>query len=240
MDIAEMQNKFKGTVAEYLAKVKAEAGEDVWKAEIRRLAVKSFQMGGQHEAFWRDQIKDFDWITADEVKKEAAAMPPLGMGNVDVNQLIAQTIKQRIPGIKTQGQFNTFKAAFEAFEAVANAIFNGDVTQELELRKVLETAWTACKQATELTRKLEAVPEAATSKAAEEFKQPPAEFSEYDVQRGLLEELKVIQNFDLLKSWYEETKKRRDSVKSQTLRDVLMDSIRARKMELAPKEQDAP
>jgi hypothetical protein len=137
-----------------------------------------------------------------------------------------------MPALKTQGQFTTFRAAFDAFEAVVNSIFTGDAVKEAEFRKVLETAFTACKQATELTRKLEAVPEAAVSKAAEEFKKPPAEFEEYNVQRGLLEEMSAINDYDLLQTWYLETKTRRDAVKSQTLRNVLIDAIRNRNMEL--------
>ncbi len=242
MDLNEMQGKFKGTVVDYLAQLREKLGEDAWRAEIKKLALQAFQMGGQHEAFWREQIKDYDWISADELKTQATALPP--EAKLDVNQLMAQALKARMPACKTQAQFNAFKATFEAFEALVNAIFTEDVMKELEFRKVLETGYQACKQATEISRKLEAVPEAATSKTAEEFMRSPLEFEEYDIQRDLLAEVAAFQTKVELRDWYADPKNkaRMNAVKSQTLRDVLMDTIRARIVELTPKPtpEDVP
>ena len=236
MDLNEMQGKFKGTVVDYLAQLREKLGEDAWRAEIKKLALQAFQMGGQHEAFWREQIKDFDWISADDLKAQAAALPP--EAKLDVNQLMAQALKARMPSCKTQAQFSAFKATFEAFEALANAIFNQDPIKEMEFRKVLDTGFLACKQATEISRKLEAVPEAATSKAAAEFMASPLEFEEYDIQRELLAEVQGFQVLGELRDWYADpdNKARMNKVKSQTLRDVLMDTIRSRIIELKPKD----
>jgi hypothetical protein len=90
-----------------------------------------------------------------------------------------------------------------------------------------------CKQATHLGRKLEDVPEVATSKASNEFKRTPYEFEEYDVQQKLLEELGNITDPSGFEHWYQETKERRNSVKSDSLKNTLYDAIRARKIALS-------
>jgi hypothetical protein len=188
-------------------------------------------MGGAHETFWRNLIKDYDWVSADELKSQAQSM---GSTGGDINQLLAQALKTHIPGLKTQAQFNAFRAAFDAFHAVVGAIFDTDGPREEESRKLLDTAFLACKQATDITRKLSEVPEAASSKAAEEFKKAPAEFQEYDIQQQLLGELGRLQDLNTLTEWYKASKDRIDLVKSQTLRNILLDAVRARKIALTP------
>jgi hypothetical protein len=225
------QNQVK--VTDYLETVRRELGEDAWKAEIKKLALQAFRMGGAHEDFWRNIIKDFDWISADELKEQAVAMPSKGP---DINNLLAQALKMTMPGLKTQAQFNTYRAAFDAFQAVVSNIFAGDAAKEAEARGILDMALLACRQSTDAARKLADVPEAANSKAAEEHKNPPAEFQEYDVQQQLLGELGAVHDLDELQRWYVATKDKRDAVKSQTLRDILMDAIRNRKLALTPVE----
>ena len=224
------------SVMDFLGTVKKELGEDAWKAAVKKQVMQALRLGGNYEDFWKEKAKDpeFAWLDLEETRKQVAAMP--AVDGPDVNTLLSQTLGKRMPGMKTQAQFNTFRAAFEAFEAVINNIFSGNAAQEAEARKILETAFTACRQATDISRKLADVPEAATSKAADEFKKAPAEFQEYDVQQKLLGELGRLQGLDELKAWYEASKPERDSVKSQTLRNVLLDSIRARKLALTPQE----
>ncbi len=226
-----MDKQLQESVLQYLETVKKELGEEEWKNAIRKQVTQAFRMGGTYEDFWREHVKAYDWINLDELKAKAAATPA---GVTDINSILAQTFKNRMPGMKTQGQFSAFRGAFDAFEAVVNTIFNVDQDREVEARKLLDQAFLACKQATEISRKLEAVPEAATSKEAEEFKRPPTEFQEYDVQQQLLGELAKAQSLDELKQWYEESKLRRASVKSQSLRDILYDAIRARRLALTP------
>jgi len=139
-----------------------------------------------------------------------------------------------MPGLKTQAQFTAFRAGFDAFRAVMTAILDGDSAKELEARKILDMTFTATRQATEIGRQLADVPEAATSKAAEDFKRPPAEFQEHDIQQQLLAELRQQGDLNSLKEWYESTKERRDLIRTQILRNVLIDAIRARNMELTP------
>ncbi len=228
-----MDEQLQKSVLEYLDSVRKELGEDGWKEAVQKQVIQAFRMGGTYEDFWRQQIKAYDWINADELKAKAVAMPAPAM---DLNGLLAQTFRHRMPGMKTQAQLTAFRAAFDGFEAVVNNIFSGDPAREVEARKLLDQAFLACKQATDISRKLADVPEAATSKAAEEFKKAPAEFAEYDVQQRLLGELGKLVTLDDLTAWYEESRPLRSSVKSQSLRDILHDAIRSRKLALTPAE----
>lgn len=218
----------KVSVVEYLDKYREQLGEEAWKAEIRRLALQGFVMGGAHKAFWQDLVKDFDWVNAEELEAQAG-----NGGPPDINQVLAQAVKQTMPSCKTQAQFTTFRSAYDAFRATIEAIFEEDKPKEEEARKILDLAFTAAKQATEISRQLRDVPEAATSKESEEFKKPPAEFQEHDVQQKLLGELSALDDLGSLQAWYERTRPQRDSVKSQLLRNVLMDAIRNRKLALS-------
>ncbi len=228
-----MDEKIQSAVLQYLDGVRSQLGEDAWKTAVKKQVIQALRFGGTYADFWQERVKEYDWLDMGALKQEAASMPAEAM---DVNQLLAQTFKKRMPGMKTQAQFTTFRAAFDAFEAVVNNIFDGNAAKETESRQLLDQAFLACKQATDISRKLADVPEAATSKAAEEFKRPPAEFAEYDVQQALLGELGKLEDLIALKEWYETSKPRRDAVKSQTLRNILMDAIRSRKMALTPED----
>jgi hypothetical protein len=219
-------------VVDHLENIKKHLGEDAWKGEVQRLALQGLKLGGAHEAFWRDLLKGpgYEWADADSLKKVADAMPG---GTPDINTLLAEALKQTMPGMKSQGQYNAFRTAFDAFRAAMNAIFDGDAAKAEESRKLLDMAFIGCKQATDITRKLGDVPEAAASAAANEFKRPPSEFHEHDVLQGLLVELAKQENVQALSEWYSATKERRDSIRSGTLRNTLVDAIRARKTELS-------
>jgi hypothetical protein len=213
-------------VLKYLDTVRSELGDEEWKSHVKKQVLQAHRVGGTYLDFWREQLKDpkYAWVDEPSIKAQATSMP---MGTTDMNTLLAQTFKSRMPGMKTQAQFTAFRAAFDAFEVVVNSIFSEDKNREQEGRKLLDQSLLACKQATEISRKLADVPEAATSKAADDFKKPPAEFQEYDIQQALLGELSQMKDFAELKLWYNETKARRDTIKSQMLRNVLMDAIRS-------------
>jgi hypothetical protein len=152
-------------------------------------------------------------------------------------ELFFKALQTQFPKLKSQGQFNAFQAAFEAFRAVLNSIYEGgNPVAEKEAMEALMQAFAVSKTATELTRKLEDVPEAAEGRAADEFKQAPAEFGEYDDQRKLFTELAHIENLKDLMDWWKTNRARIDRVKSPSLRNPLLDAIRERKIAFeAPK-----
>jgi hypothetical protein len=212
-------------VKDYLEQLRQRAGEEAWKAEVRRLAKQALNTGKPgHEVFWRELTKDYAWFDLDALKQE----PPDETDRATMDHMVLTALRREMPLLKSQEQFNAFRAAFDAFKAVLNAIFENKPANEVEARKLLEMAFTATHQTTELTRKLSDVPEAATSEAAEGFKNPPLEFGEYDELRALLAELAPIESNSVFDSWYSETKQRRDRIRTQSLRNTLIDTIRAK------------
>lgn len=146
---------------------------------------------------------------------------------------MAEVLRQSIPSMKSQAQFNVFAIAFDSFRILLESIFAGNVQGESEARATLEKALEAARTATDITNKYEEVPEENRGKAATEFTTAPYAFGEYDIQKRLLGELTTITNSADLNSWYLSTKEDRDKVVTQSLRNILMDSIRQKKGELS-------
>jgi hypothetical protein len=134
-----------------------------------------------------------------------------------------------MPAVTSQAQFNAFMASFDALRFTFNEICAGNLAQETEGRKALDMSLELGRKVTEVTEQLKDIPEAATSKAAEEYKNPPAQYYEYDIQRALLSELEQLAELDKLNEWYSLTKERREMVKTSSLRNALFDAIRSRK-----------
>lgn len=224
----------KVSVEDHLKNVRDKLGEEHYRKEVRRLAKAGIRMGGQHEIFWRNLTKDFEWLDLDQLLAEPddfGAIPGMPSG-ADPSTFLLQAMRQYMPGLKTQAQFNTFREAFDALRLTLNFIFEDNAAKALEARKALDLSLEAAAQATLISNHLRDVPEAATSKAAAEFKNPPSQVYEFDIQKILLTELAHTKSPDELAAWYLRTKEQRDQVVSQTLRNVLMDEIRRKKLEL--------
>lgn len=146
---------------------------------------------------------------------------------------MAEILRQSIPSMKSQAQFNAFSIAFDSFRLLLESIFAGNTLGEVEARTTLEKALEAAKTATDITNKYREIPEENRGKASTEFTTPPYAFGEYDIQKKLLRELTTITTSAELNSWYSSTKGDRDKVVTQSLRNILMDSIRQKKSELA-------
>lgn len=146
---------------------------------------------------------------------------------------MAEVLRQSIPSMKSQAQFNAFAIAFDSFRLVLEAIFSGNASGEVEALLTLEKALEAAKTATDITNQYEEIPEENRGKASTEFTTAPYAFGEYDTQKKLLGELTTITTSAELNDWYLNTKGDRDKVVTQSLRNILMDSIRQKKSELA-------
>lgn len=151
--------------------------------------------------------------------------------NPDVGHMMAEAMKAQMPSLKTQAQFTAFMVGFDAFRLLLDSIFSGDAQREVETRDVFEKAIKAARAATEIGRKLEEIPEASRGATFSSFTRPPDEFHEYDIQKRLLIELEGIASLPQLNEWYQATKDARDRVSSQILRNVLMDSIREKRLD---------
>lgn len=138
-------------------------------------------------------------------------------------------IREQMPGVKTQGQFNAVMALFETVRALGNAICESDPAKSVEARQAFEKALDTLRQATELSNKLRDVPEAATSPAAEAFKTAPTQFHENDLQTALLVEIEALTSGPALTEWYAANRVRMDQITTQSLRNKLFDAIRAKR-----------
>jgi hypothetical protein len=232
------------SVEAHLENVREKLGEAHFRKEVRRLAKNGIRMGGQHEIFWRDLVQKYEWLNVEELLAEpeeprpssgGGSMPGMPSG-IDPTNLIIQAMRQQMPGLRTQAQFNAFMAAFDALRVHLNFVFEGNTEKATEAKQALESAIEFAAKATEVSDQLRDVPEAATSPAAQEFKNPPAQFQEYDVQKSLLVQLARIETLPELTQWYNDTKEQRDRVVSQSLRNVLMDEIRRKKVALTEAE----
>jgi hypothetical protein len=165
-----------------------------------------------------------DW---DLLKQQAQPTAPR------TEQLVAEAFKSQMPGIKSQAQYDAAVGALEATRLVINSLLNVDRRGELDAQRALELAFDAVRKATELTRKLEEAPEAATSDAAKQFKDAPAQYQEVEIHSQLTLELQLIRSVGALNDWYASTRDRRDKIVTQSMRNELLDAIRAKRNALA-------
>jgi hypothetical protein len=210
-------------VKDYLEDFKKRHDEETFQAEVTRLALQAIRKGGKHAEFWKPIVEDsgMDWDSLVQLsgQDDAPSSPDM---------MMADLLRRQMPGIKSQAQYDAVVGAMEATQHVLSAILEGNEGKATKAREALEAAFTAASQATELTARLEEVPEAATSEAAEAFKQAPAQFVEGDVSQELLSELEGIDDLSTLNTWYADTKERRSKVVTSSLRNELLDAIRAK------------
>lgn len=143
--------------------------------------------------------------------------------------IMAQAMKQSMPELKTQVQFTAFMAGFDAFRLLCNSIFASDQALENQSLEALEKALESMRVATKLSNQFQEIPENERSPSASQFVEAPLQFGEYDVQKKLLLELNRLTSVDDLNAWYLKTRDERESVVSQSLRNILFDEIRSRR-----------
>lgn len=154
---------------------------------------------------------------------------------MDSEQMMADMMRKHMPGIKTQAQYDAVMTALEATKEALSAILAQDTAREAQAMMTLSAAFEVARKATELREKLGEVPDGAVSDAAAPFRdleqelKKHSQFDEVEIQLGLLRHLETITTYDQLTAWYASTKEFRDQVKTQSLRNELMDTIRAKK-----------
>ena len=203
----------------HLKSIREKHGDEAYTQAARSVAAQFLAQGGQMEVFAREAFKDV--VDFDTLEAEKAQMP--------ADNPILSAIRQQVPGIKTQAQFNVFMAAFDALRVTMDAIFQGNPSNETRGRDALMAALNTAHKVTEVTEKLKDIPEAAVSRAAAEFKDPPKQFTEVSEQKALLDELQGITSLADLNAWYVDKSDRISRVYSQSLRNALFDAIRDKK-----------
>ena len=211
-------------MVENLDKIKEKYGEVAYRRAADEAARLLLRQDPETARVARDVLKGI--VDFEKLDKEPPAPP---QSKLNPEQLMAQALRQQMPGLQTQAQYNVTMTAFDALRVHLNAVFMSDKELAAKSKDALLKALEGAVQATELSQKLGHVPEAATSTAAEEFKQPPKQFHEYDVQRALLTELEQIRSAPQFEQWYIANRSRIDTVVSPSYRNVLFDAIREKK-----------
>jgi hypothetical protein len=226
---------------ENMEQVRAAMTPDQWQMFCRTQALQMIQRGPQGEAVARTLFGEYIDVDALKVTginpPEPVEVPPdpprptptQAVRDSALDKALVEAVRHSMPGMKSQAQFDAFVAVFDSLRSLCAAIFVGDADAEKTADSNLAKALGVIRSVTDITRKLEEVPEAATSVAAEEFKRPPRQFSEVEVQARLLKELATIADLPALDAWYTATKADRDGVVTSRLRNELYDSIRAQK-----------
>lgn len=215
------------TMVETLTRIREAYGEDKFKYA----AAHSIRMILAQHPERKEDIREAlaGMVDVDELlQKNTSKYPDLPTGD-----MMFQAIRQSMPGIQTQAQFDVTMSAFDALRAVLNAIFLSDKEGAKKAQESLLSALTAAHEVTDLSIKLSQVPEAATSAAAEQFKRPPSQYVEMAVKQELEEKLEKVTGLAELNDWYKTNRSDIDRVTTQALRNELVEKIRAKKREYA-------
>ncbi len=227
--------------AQEFHRIRVEKGEEAFNEAVKAYVATIVESGN------KEDLAGIGSIFVDTLKKEEdayrQATDPRNQKNTDTaerlnnakasplegDQGFLRVLQQSIPAMRSQAQFTAFMAAFDALRGVMNGIFSMDEAATTKFKSALEGSFEAAKKVTEITDKLHEVPEASESKLAEEFKKPPRQFGEYDLQRQLMSELAALDNLQMLTAWWTSNRQRIDEVRSPMLRNPLIDAVRAKK-----------
>lgn len=212
-----------------LERLREAKGEEAFLLAAQNYAKEFMRQGPAGAKLARQIFTSFLGSDALDALEAESRAPKSGPG-MPADQMMVEALRASMPGLRTQAQFNAFMATFDALRAVANAHFEGKPEMAAQARVALDQGIEAIRLSSDITRRLEEVPEAASGKTAEEFKRPPAQFSEYDVQRRLLTELAAIGDGPALSAWYQHNRAAIEGVVSQTLRNALIDAVREKKV----------
>ena len=215
----------------HFEKIRSEQGEEAYEKARRNFAL-GMVLKPRGDEFVKTAFPDLDIEALKAEAQKSVPLPPPGA--VNPQEAMLQAMRQQIPNLKTQVQFNLFMKAFDALRHTLNSAFGLDKEGYEKGKQVLDLALGSALKMSEVVQKLQDMPEAATSKAAEEFKQPPREFLEYDVQKALLTELERLGSGEELQRWYDSNRARIDCVVSATIRNELFDAIREAKHKFNP------
>ena len=239
-------------------RIRTTQGEEAYREAVRSFIRKGLSEGGQSARFVASLARGLDFIDfetlqaevgvaevvepppatepATEPSPEPATEPspePATEPATEVPNAFAEALRSQLPGLQSKAQANAFMVSFEAYRAVVNAILSGHMDKELQARETLSASFNTIRQATEITNKLREVPEAATSLASDEFRTAPAQWTEYDKQRKLLNELEGLRSLSDLSDWWKTNRKRIDEIQTPGLRNPLLDLVRSKKVSLS-------
>jgi len=149
---------------------------------------------------------------------------------IDVNKPLIDIIRERVPNLQSQAQMDILEAVLEGVFHYHDCVYGNNLEQAERLRSMVDKSLDLPILASSIGSKLEEEPDAATSEAAQLFKNDA--FEEIQIQHNLLAELEELNSRSELVQWYAHNREDRDRVTSQSLRDELYDAIRNKKKDL--------
>lgn len=216
-------------LTEQLERIRSQLGDEAYE-QARRGFAKSVILKDNGDKFIANAFPDMD---IDELRKEAEAdqaVNPASSGTPE--QVMMEMLRKQVPNIRTQAQFNTFMACFDALRTCLNAYFGRNPETAERAREALNKALDMAAKMPEMEDQLAQMPDDAKSDAAKAFTTEPKEFHEYDKQRKLLVELGNIGTRAALDEWYATNRQTMDDIIDQRMRNELFDAIRDKRKEL--------
>src|SRR5579863_4576774 len=108
---------------ENLDKIKEKYGEIAYRRAADETARYLLKQGPEIAQVTREVLKG----VVDFAKLDAEPpAPPTASTKLNPEQLMAQALKQQMPGLQTQAQYNLTMSAFDALRVHLNAVFLGD------------------------------------------------------------------------------------------------------------------
>jgi hypothetical protein len=231
--------------------IREKFGEEAFRKAAEQAAAEILRMAGTENPELVGVVKEAlkDVVNFDELDSPQAAVPPQPVPPQPVppqpvppspqvsgmNQLMFQQLRQQMPGLQTQAQFEAFMLTFDALRAYMNHTFLGQKELAATSRDAVLRGLDLAADVTVLVSKLEEVPESATSSEAEKYKAPPKEFGETDLFQQFMADLDAMKTREELLRWYSVNRAKIDSIVDVKLRNELFDGIRAKQSHFIPR-----
>lgn len=225
-----------------LRRVQQEEGEDAFQQAVQKVAMQALRDGNLAEltqAMTSDVLQEYakatqmeDHSESQSVRQNNLRSTPQMPSDAMNSQEFIEMVRKSMPAMRSQAQFNAFLAGFEALRGAMQNIFAGNDEAATLYEKALHQSVGLARQVTGLTEKVVEAPEAAPSKLGEDFRKAPRQLEEASLQQTLLGELARLPTLEGLTEWWLSNRQRIDEVRSPTLRNPLIDAVRAKKEEL--------
>ena len=221
-------------VVAHLNGIRDTHGEEAFKQARLALAKQLLLANDNGAVFLKKAWPDLD---LDEVRRLAKAEQEGKTTQAKAGQLpeqmMVQMMRDQIPNLKTQGQFDLFMTAFNALQQHLNAVFGGHQDVADQTRASLNKTLDLAPKLTEVGELIKEVPVDQQSEEAQAFTGTPKQFDQHAVFQSLMGELEQMESFEKLQQWYGAKREQMDRIVDQSLRDKLFDRVRHRRQDLS-------
>lgn len=213
----------------HLHEIRVQSGEEAYRKAVKDFAVTLIGTPNS-EIFLSGFLaaaaeEGADWLDIEELQKEAAERQPKTPN-------MAELIRQMVPSIRTQAQYDLYMTAFQGLSMLMEAYYSHRDADAAKIREGLNQILDRAARVADVTEKAAEIPLEQQSAGMRDFTQPPAQYTEVEDQRRLLAELESQTTPTDLNTWYQSERPRFDKVVTPKYRNELFDAIRAKKSSL--------